>query len=502
MRFTPESAAQKLGELQTKMFAYSFAQNSIYLDSVTAAPRDTSEGRARALGVLSEEEYKLFVNDETGAMLEYILANADSFDRNTFREAEQLKESYDEMTKIPMNEYVDYQMLVSEAENRWHTAKETNNFELFRPYLEKIVETNRKFAGYFDPDKAPYDVLLDKYEKGATMGSLDRFFARLRERLVPAIKSLPQRVQPDDGFLFRSYPIDKQRLLSDHLMELMGLDRSHCGIAETEHPFTLNFTHNDVRITTHYIENNLASSIYSVIHEGGHALYELGVDGEYDYTSLAGGSSMGIHESQSRFYENIVGRSPEFAQLLFPKLAELFPEQLDGVTAEQFSRAVNRAQPSLIRTESDELTYPLHIMVRYELEKRLIAGELAVADLPAEWNRMYREYLGVEVPDDTHGVLQDSHWSGGSFGYFPSYALGSAYSAQMLRQMQKDFDVFGDIRSGKLSRITEWLRERIHRFGCYKKPDELLCSVIGELDPDVYCDYLLEKLEKNMPLKA
>ena len=502
MEFTPKSALEKLGELQNKQYAYNFAQNSIYLDSVTAAPRDTAEGRARALGVLSGEEYKLLVNDEVGALLEYVLANGDKFDRKAFREAEELKRSYDDMTKIPMDEYVDYQMLTSDAENKWHTAKETNDFELFRPYLEKLVAASRKFAGYFDPGKAPYDVWLDKYEKGASMESLDKFFARLRERLVPVIKSLPQRVQPDDSFILRSYPVDKQRLFSDYLMELMGLDRAHCGIAETEHPFTLEFNHNDVRITTHYIANNIVSSMYSVVHEGGHALYELGVDGEYDYTSLAGGSSMGIHESQSRFYENIVGRSEEFASLVLPKLRELFPEQLEGVTVERFTRAVNRAQPSLIRTEADELTYPLHIMVRYELEKRLMSGELAVAELPSEWNRMYREYLGVEVPDDTRGVLQDSHWSGGAFGYFPSYALGSAYAAQMLRLMQREFDVFGEIKAGNLARITAWLRERIHRFGCFKKPDELLRDVIGELDPDVYCDYLIEKTEKNMPLKA
>ena len=420
MELNAETAVKRLDELQNRLYAYYFAQNAIYLDSVTAAPRDTSEGRSHALGVLSEEEYKPFVNDEVGALLGYVLSDPAAFSVKTFREAEELKDRYDEMTKIPMDEYVEYQMLVSEAENRWHTAKETNDFELFRPYLEKIVSANRRFAAYYDSSKAPYDVLLDKYEKGASMEYLDGFFGRLRERLVPVIKSLPDRIQPDDAFLFRHYPADRQRLLSDYLMDVMGLDRSHCGIAETEHPFTLNFNHSDVRITTHYLEDNLASSLYSVVHEGGHALYELGVDGEFDYTALAGGSSMGLHESQSRFYENIIGRSDEFAALIFPKLLELFPEQLSGVDARQFCRAVNRAQPSLIRTEADELTYPLHIMVRYELEKRLIAGELEVAELPAEWNRLYREYLGVEVPDDTHGVLQDSHWAGGAIGYFPS----------------------------------------------------------------------------------
>jgi carboxypeptidase Taq len=249
-----------------------------------------------------------------------------------------------------------------------------------------------------------------------------------------------------------------------------------------------------VRITTHYYEDAPTFSIYSTIHEGGHAIYELGCDDIYNYTFLSGGVSMGIHESQSRFFENIIGRSLPFVRHIFPRMQSLFPEQLGDVTAEQFYRAVNKAQPSLIRTEADELSYCLHVMVRYEMEKQLIAGTLAVTDVPKEWNRLYREYLGVEVPDDKNGCLQDSHWSGGSFGYFPSYALGSAYGAQMLHTMENDLgNIDEEISKNGVSNIKAWLGNRIHQHASLYKPGELLENVCGKFDAQYYIDYLTKK---------
>ena len=274
----------------------------------------------------------------------------------------------------------------------------------------------------------------------------------------------------------------------------MGIDPAHCSIAETEHPFTTNFSKWDVRITTHYYENDLASSMYSVIHEGGHAMYELGTADELQGTVLAGGASMGLHESQSRLYENLIGRSEPFCHALMPVLHELFPEQMAGVTADDLYRAVNLAQPSLIRVDADELTYGNHIMVRYELEKRLIGGDLSVKDLPGEWNRLYKEYLGIDVPNDRMGVLQDSHWSGGMMGYFPSYALGSAYGPQMLTKMEERLgDIWEDVAKGDLSKVTGWLREKIHRHASFIKPDQLFKQVCGTFDAKFYTDYLTKK---------
>lgn len=237
--------------------------------------------------------------------------------------------------------------------------------------------------------------------------------------------------------------------------------------------------------------------MFSVIHEGGHGLYELGCDDCYNQSVLGGGVSMGIHESQSRFYENIIGRSQAFVHAIFPKVKEFFPEQLQDVTEEMFYRAINKAEPSLIRTEADELTYCLHVMVRYEIEKLLMDGSLSVAQVPQTWNRLYQQYLGVQVPDDTNGCLQDSHWSGGSIGYFPSYALGSAYGPQMLHAMEQELgDIWQDVAAGDLSKVTGWLRENIHRHAGYRKPGDLFRQVCGEFDAKYYTDYLTEKYSK------
>lgn len=491
-----QQALNQLQELQKKLYAFSAAQSSLYLDGVTVAPRDTSAGRGVALGVLAGEQHKTLSDPQVGEMLEVLSAAGEQLTPAQRRQVELLTREYRQLSRIPASEYMEYAMLVNEASDVWHRAKETNDFPLFAPLLEKLVDYNRRFAGYYDPNKAPYDALLNEYERGITMAELDKFFAAVRDKLVPLIHAIGEKEQPDVSFLHRHYPVEAQRKFSDYLMEVMGLDRAHCGIGETEHPFTLGFNTQDVRITTHYLEEDVASSMYSVIHEGGHAMYELNVEPEYDYTCLTGGASMGIHESQSRFYENLIGRSLPFVQAIFPKMQELFPQQLADVTAEQMYRAVNMAQPSLIRTEADELTYCLHVMVRYEMEKQLIGGTLEVKDVPGEWNRLYKEYLGVDVPDDTHGCLQDSHWSGGMIGYFPSYALGSAYGAQMLRNMEQDVDVWGSVARGDLAPVTGWLKDKVHRHGRMLDPAQLVQEACGTFDPTVYTDYLTEKYSK------
>ena len=486
-------ALAKLAELEKKLYAYQAADSALYLDGTTVAPKDTAQGRGVALGVLAGERHRLFSAPETGTLLDFLWEKREELDQLRRREVEELRRSYAQLTRIPADEYMEYAMLTNEAGDVWHRAKEAGDFELFRPLLEKLVAFNIRFAGYYDSTKAPYDALLNEYERGVDTVYLDGFFAALRGRIVPLLRAIGEKEQPDDSFLYRHYPVEAQRKFSDYLMEVLGLDRAHCTIGETEHPYTLEFNNKDVRITTHYHEDNMDFSMYSVIHEGGHAKYELGIADELQYTCLAGGVSMGVHESQSRFYENLIGRSLPFIQAVFPKMKEFFPEQLAGVTAEQFYRAVNKAQPSLIRTEADELTYCLHVMVRYEIEKQLIGGTLAVKDVPETWNRLYKEYLGVDVPDDSQGCLQDSHWSGGSFGYFPSYALGSAYGAQMLRNMEQDMDVWGPVSKGDLSGVSAWLGEKVHRHGGLMEPADVVKNACGDFDPTVYADYLEKK---------
>lgn len=486
-------ALEELSLLQKKMYAYNVASSAIYLDAVTVAPKDTAEGRGVALGILAGESQKLFTAPEVGELLVFLREHVAELDSAVARQVEVLDRNYKQMSLIPAEEYMEYAMLTNEADAVWHKAKEQSNFELFRPVLEKLIAFNTKFAGYYDSSKKPYDALLNEYERGVDMEYLDKFFGTVRDNLVPLIHKISEAEQIDNSFLFRHYPVEQQRKFSDYLMEVLGMDRSHSTIGETEHPFTLNFNNKDVRITTNYKEDNLVDSMFSVIHEGGHGLYELGIRDDLQYTCLAGGVSMGVHESQSRFYENLIGRSRPFIEAIFPKMKEFFPEQLADVTAEEMYRAVNRVEPSLIRTEADQVTYCLHVMVRYEIEKALIGGTMEVKDIPANWNRLYKEYLGVDVPDDKHGCLQDSHWSGGMFGYFPSYALGSAYGVQMLENMEADLDVWGDVAKGDLSKVTAWLKEKVHRFGGLKEPKDIIENACGKFDPTVYTDYLVKK---------
>ena len=492
-----QEAVETLAEYSRTMHAYNHAMSALYLDAGTVAPKNTTAGRNVTMEVLSRVTFELSTDPKRGELIAYLEANAGELDASTRRQVEVARKSFDQMSRIPAEEYVAYSVLLNEAQDVWEKAKNDSDFALFAPYLEKIVDFNRKFAGYYNPELAPYDALLNEFEEGLTMETLDGFFAQLRGAIVPLLAATQAAEPIDDSFLEQAYPIEVQRKFSDYLMDLLGLDRGHCGLAETEHPYTLTFNNKDVRITTHYHEKNMTFAMYSTIHEGGHALYELGCGDEYEFTNLSGGASMSIHESQSRFYENIIGRSRAFVEVYFPKLKELFPQQLENVTAEMFYRAVNKAQPSLIRTEADELTYCIHVMIRYEIEKQLIAGTLAVADVPAAWNRMYKDYLGIDVPDDKNGCLQDSHWSGGMIGYFPSYALGSAYGAQMLAKMQEDLgDIYADVAKGDLSRITGWLREKIHRHAGFKKPAPLFEDVCGKFDARFFTDYLIRKFSE------
>ena len=489
-----DQALSALEQTQKEEAAYNHAMGVLYLDAATAAPAGSYVGRGGTMEILSRKMYDISTSPERGALLDYLEAHREALNPVQGRQVEVLRKDYDRSHKIPAEEYVGYRVLLNDAEAVWAKAKTENDFSAFAPYLEKIVNYNRKFAGYYNPELAPYDALLNEYEEGMNMQTLDAFFARLRDTIVPLIRKIRQKPQIDDSFLFRNYPVEQQRKFSDYLMEVLGLDRNYCAIAETEHPFTTNFNNHDVRITTHYYGDNLASSMYSVIHEGGHARYELDADDRYNGTCLSGGVSMGIHESQSRFYENLIGRSRPFIYAIFPRIQEFFPEQLGDVDAEMFYRAVNKAQPSLIRTEADELTYALHVMVRYEIEKQLIGGTLSVQEVPARWKELYREYLGVEVPNDREGCLQDSHWSGGSIGYFPSYALGSAYGAQMLARMQEELgDIYTDVARGDLSGVTGWLKEHIHKYASFKKPGVLFEEACGKFDPSYYTDYLTKK---------
>ncbi len=491
---TLEQAVEKLNEIEKASYALKHAQSILYVDGDTVAPMNSWKGRGKALAYLGELTYRQLVSPETGEVLETILSHPDGVSGITLRQAEVLREEYDDLHVLPLEEYVAWTELTNESGAVWHDAKVNSDWAAFAPYLEKLIAARRRFAALKAPDKPAYDVLLDQYEKGADMTSLDPFFRALRQELAPVIREVAAREKPVPAFMKGPWPVEKQRVFSERIMALEGIDPMNCTLGETEHPFTDNTNKWDVRITTHYHEDDPFSSMFSVIHEGGHALYELNTGDELQFTCLAGGATMGIHESQSRFYENLIARSRAFCTPLLKIMNEVFPDRMKGVTEEDLYSAVNLSKPSLIRTEADELTYCLHVMIRYEIEKAMIAGDLKVADIPGEWNRLYKDVLGVDVPDDRRGALQDSHWSFGGMGYFPSYALGSAYGVQMLRQMEKDVDVWGTVARGDLAPVTAWLAEKVHRYGKLKKPQDLLLGAMGApLDPAVFTGYLKNK---------
>ena len=471
------------------------AMGVLYYDGDTAAPEESYEGRGETMEYLSGLAYEIETSPELKEAVDLLWEHKDELDFQTRREIEIFRRGNEFTASIPQEEYVAYIALINKANAIWHKAKLENDFASFAPYLKDLFETNKRFAHYYKPDKDAYDVQLGLYEYGLTRETTDAFFETLKAKIVPLLHRVMAKPQVDDSFLAgKIFTANEQRPFSDYLMDVLTIDRKRCALGETEHPYTTGFNKKDVRITTHYYEDLFLSSMYSVIHEGGHALYELHSGDELEGTVLSGGVSMGVHESQSRFFENLIGRSREFIYAIFPKVQEYFPAQMAGVTAEQLYLAANKAEPSLIRTEADELTYALHVLVRYEIEKDLFDGKLAVEDVPQVWNAKYKEYLGIDVPDDRHGCLQDSHWANGNIGYFPSYALGSAYGAQMLAKMKETVDVSATVAKGDLRPVADWLEQRIWKFGGLYDPTELFERAVGApFDPTYYTDYLEQK---------
>lgn len=493
-----EQAKKQFNDILEKINAYNHSRSLMYWDSATGAPKKAVNNRAKIQGVLAGEVFKLTVSDEMKECLEVMENESDRLDKITNAMVKEMRKEYSKLTKIPAEEYREYAELLGKSNMMWEEAKNKSDFSIFEPFLEKIIGMLRKFVEYRGYTGHPYNTLLDDYEPGMTTEKLDEFFGALKERIVPLVKKIQNsdKVIKSD-FLSDSYSTNKQEEFSHYILDKIGFDKDAGMLKESEHPFTINFTRNDVRITTHYFENKFSSAIYSTIHEGGHAIYEQNIGEDIAENILGTGTSMGIHESQSRMFENTFGRNLNFWKHFYPKLVEKFPSQLSNVSLDEFYEAVNKSENSLIRIEADELTYSLHIMVRYEIEKMLIEGKIEVRDLPKIWNEKIEEYLGITPPNDKLGVLQDVHWSDGLFAYFPSYALGNAYAAQFERTMRKSLDIDGLLEAGQFNEILDWLGDNIHKHGCLKKPNEIVKDVTGEeLNPIYFIEYLENKFEK------
>lgn len=477
--------------LQTAMVLFEW-------DNETLAPKEADVYTAKMIGSLSAQYLALMTDPKLSELLEQCESEEafDEIQKGIVREA---KEEIWKLSCIPPQEYRDFSELTARAAGIWMRAKESNDFSLFAPVLEQIIFYQKKFASYrAKPGQRLYDVMLDSYEKGFDMETLDAFFAELKKAIVPLLKEAAEVSKTvETGFLSAEYPLEAQEKAARFLAEYVGFDFNRGVLAVSAHPFTTNLHNHDVRITTHY-QKRIDSSIFSVIHESGHALYELGISDRLTQTLLGQGTSMGMHECQSRFFENIIGRSKAFWEPIYKEVTELFGKPFTEVSLDLFLAAVNQTIPGLIRTEADELSYALHVMVRYEIEKLMIEENVPVQELPRLWNEKYEAYLGVRPETDAEGILQDIHWSQGSIGYFPSYALGSAFGAQIYAQMKKELPVEELLRKADLEPIRNYLQEKIFQYGKLKNSRELLQEITGEdFSPKYYIQYLTEKYGKN-----
>ncbi len=484
------SLLEKTMALQTSLVLFEW-------DNETLAPEDSGSYTSRVIGTLSEEYYRVMTGEEMGKAI-HACEEDRSLSDVELAIVKGAKEAREELICIPSKEYRENAQLIAEAARIWSKAKKDEDFDSFAPTLEKVIGFKRKFASYRKKEgQKLYDVLLDEYEKGFNMELLDEFFNRLKEEIIPLLKDIKENGKNiDDSFLSGGYPEEKQKEMARYLAEYVGFDFTKGVLAESAHPFTDNLHNHDVRITTSY-RNKVDNSMFSVIHEAGHGIYELGISDEITQTPVGQGTSMGMHESQSRFFENIIGRNEAFWIPLYEKLQGLYPEKLKMISREQFTEAINKVEPSFIRTEADELTYNLHILIRYEIEKMIMEENVELKELPKIWADKYEEYLGVRPENPSEGILQDIHWSQGLMGYFPSYALGNAFGAQLYYHMKKEMDFDELLRNGKICVIKEYLREHVHKFGKLKTSREILMDVTGEdFTPDYFIQYLKDKYTK------
>lgn len=465
-------------------------------DQQTYMPAGGTEERGYALSTVQTIAHVKFTSHEIGNLLSELepeVAKLDP-DSDEARLVKVTRRQYDKDTKVPPEWVAEFAQATTQAHQAWMEARAESNFAKFQPFLEKIVTLRRSYADFFAPYDHIYDPLLDDFEPGMKTADVKAIFAVLRPQQVALGQAIASRPQVDDSFLHQPFDEQKQWDFGVEVITKFGYDWQRGRLDKAPHPFTQNFGIDDVRITTRIAPDFLNTNLFGTLHEAGHAMYEQGSDPAYRRSPLAGGASLAVHESQSRMWENLVGRSLAFWEFFFPRLQQAFP-QLSGVSLEKFYKAINRVQPSLIRVEADEATYNLHIMLRLELEIALMEDTLAVKDLPEAWNSRMQEYLGLTPPDDAKGVLQDIHWSGGMIGYFSTYALGNLISAQLWERILVDIpDLEKQIRQGEFSALLGWLRDKIHRVGSKFEPQELVQHVTGsKIDPAPYVRYLTSK---------
>lgn len=477
-----------------KIADVNYAASVLNWDQETYMPEKGADKRAQQLSTLAGISHELSTATELGDLLEK-LSKDSSLDAKQKKNISESLKDYTDRKKYSTAFVQEMSKTISECFQSWQKAKKENKFSLYAPHLEKLVKLKRQECELLGYEDHPYNAMLNQYEPKAKTADLDILFKNVRQQLVDFVKKISEKKQLDESFMFTHFPKDKQWDFGIDLLKQMNYNFDSGRQDISSHPFTTSFNVNDVRVTTRINENNFNEMIWSCIHEGGHGLYEQGLNAD-DYGLPTGEAiSLGIHESQSRLWENNVGRSRAYWKANYKKAQNYFPENLKNVSAEDFYKAANIVKPSLIRTSADELTYHFHVMIRFEIEKLLIEGSIEVKDLPTYWNNKYKEYLGIDVPNDSEGVLQDIHWSHGSFGYFPTYSLGSFYAAQFFAQAKKEnSNLEKQIENGEMLPLLNWLREKIHRFGKFYSAEEMCIHVTGEkLNFNYFMDYAKAK---------
>ncbi|HSM72171.1 MAG TPA: carboxypeptidase M32 [Anaerolineales bacterium] len=492
--------SEKLGQLREILGEVSDigrAASVLGWDQQVNIPPKGHEARGQQLATLSKIAHEKATADEVGKLLDDLKEEFDGADPAS-DEAAMLRvasRDYDKATRVPPEFIAERAVVSSKAFEAWGEAREKSDFSIFQPHLEKVVELVRRYVSFFPPADHPYDTLLDDYEPGMKTAEVQAIFDELRPQQVELIKAIASKEQVKDDFLFVEY--DEKRMIDFgvDVVTKYGYDWSRGRQDKALHPFETTFSVNDVRITTRFEEDNPTATLFSTMHEAGHAMYEQGVNPAYERTPLESGTSLAVHESQSRMWENLVGRSLPFWEHFFPPFQKTFPSQLGDVDVKSFYKAINKVEPSLIRVNADEATYNLHVMLRLELEIAMVEGAVEIKDLPELWNTKMEEYLGVTPPNDAQGVLQDVHWSGGSIGYFSTYALGNLISAQLWEKINEDIgDLDDQIRKGNFSELLAWLRVNIHQHGHKFEPQTLVERVTGsKITPDPYVRYLTTK---------
>ena len=456
----------------------------LYWDREVYMPRGGTAERIAQLTTMSSLIHRMSTSDEAGERIENAATELDGapYDSNEASLIRLLRRTYADARKLPA-EYVARSSTISgEAREAWVRARAENDFAHFQPWLEQIIGLCQEEADYYGYEDERYDALLDKYETNMKTVEVRAIFAAAKAELVPLREAVDDSpVKLDDSIVHQAYDVEKQKAFARYIATALGYDFERGHLGTVVHPFAISFSRNDARITTRWYPDFLNPSLFGTLHESGHAMYEQGTHADLSRTPLARGTSLGIHESQSRMMENIVGRSRGFWQAHFPTLQGHFPEALGSSTAEDFYRAINKAQPSFIRVEADELTYNFHIILRFELEQAMLNGDLVAADLPAAWNDKMRELLGIIPPSDKEGCLQDVHWSRPGFGYFPTYALGNLYGAQFFETaIEQNPAIVDELAQGKTTALLAWLRENIHQHGKKFTPGELVQRVTGK----------------------